>query len=178
MQDGCRSSAVPNHVLLSPNVLHRLLRSCSSLGQPFQFGSLFERGRYLPPRPEIRQRRLTANAGDNPVNSPVISPDGRYLAYSDGGGIRVKLVATGEIQTIAPPATPLSGGDSWTPAAWFPESTRLLTNLVQSGKGSIWKLSIIGGRPRMLRDQGWAWSVSRDGSTIAFAMPGIPGPVK
>src|SRR5437773_8541578 len=41
-----------------------------------------------PPRLEVKQRRLTANPGENPVNFPVISPDGKYLAYSDDAGIR------------------------------------------------------------------------------------------
>jgi WD40 repeat protein len=123
-------------------------------------------------RTEIKQRRLTANARESQVDSPVISPDGKYLAYSDDGGIRIKLLTTGDIQSIAPPEALLPGG-SWTPASWFPDSTRLVANFVQSGSGSIWVISIVGGKPRMLRQQGWAWSVSRDGSTIAFTSPAI-----
>ena len=124
-------------------------------------------------RPEIKQRRLTANPSDNPVDSPVISPDGKYLAYSDNAGIRIKLLATGEIQTIAPPQVFVTGRDRWIPAAWFPDSNRLLANLIESKKGSIWTISIFRGSSRLLRSQGLAQSVSRDGSSIAFTMPAI-----
>jgi eukaryotic-like serine/threonine-protein kinase len=71
------------------------------------------------PHPEMKHRRLTANPGENPVDWPVISPDGKYLAYSDDSGIHVKLIATSEIQTIPPPQTLLSGRDSWTPRRGF-----------------------------------------------------------
>jgi len=124
-------------------------------------------------RTEIKQRRLTANARESQVDSPVISRDGKYLAFSDDAGIHVKLLATGEVQSIAPPEALLPGG-SWTPASWFPDSTRLVANLMQSGSGSIWTISLVGGKPRRLRQKGWAWSVSRDGSTIAFTSPAIP----
>jgi Tol biopolymer transport system component len=129
--------------------------------------------RRVLPRPEITQRRLTANPGENPVDYPVISPDGKYLAYSDDSGIHVKLIATGEMQTFSTPQTLTAGRDSWTPAAWFPDSTRLLANLVRSGTASIWSISILAGSSRLVRGQGWAWSVSHDGSTIAFTMPAI-----
>lgn len=126
-----------------------------------------------PPRPEIKQRRLAGNSGENPVDWPVISPDGKYLAYADDAGIRIKLLATGEIQTIAPPQALVTRRDSWTPAAWFPDSTQLLANLLQSGRASIWTVSILRGSSRLLRTQGVAWSISRDGSRIAFTMPAI-----
>jgi len=126
-----------------------------------------------PPRAEMKQRRLTANPGENPVDYPVISPDGKYLAYSDDAGIRIKLLATGEIQTIASPQTLVAGRDSWTPGAWFPDSTRLLANLIQSGKGSIWTISVLRGSSRLLRTQGRAHSVSRDGSRVVFTTPAI-----
>jgi eukaryotic-like serine/threonine-protein kinase len=132
---------------------------------------------FLLPRhasiPEMKQRRLTANPPENAVDSPVISPDGKYLAYSDNAGIRIKLLATGEIQTIVPPKSLTIGRDSWYPAAWFPDSTRLLANLIESGIGSIWTISIFRGSTRLLRSQGLARSISRDSSHIVFAMPAI-----
>jgi serine/threonine protein kinase len=48
------------------------------------------------PGVELTQKRLTFNSSDNPVGSSAISPDGRYLAYSDAAGIQVKLLSTGE----------------------------------------------------------------------------------
>jgi len=129
--------------------------------------------RQAPSRAEIRQRRLTANPGENPAAYPVISPDGKYLAYCDNSGIHVKLIATGETQTIPAPRRLTLGRDSWSPAAWFPDSTRLLANLVESGKGSIWRISVLNGVPHEIRSQGWGASVSRDGVTIAYVMPAI-----
>src|SRR5439155_2843183 len=73
----------------------------------------FSKGPELP-HAELKQRRLTANPGDNPADYPVISPDGRYLAYCDNSGIHVKLIATGETQTIAAPRRLTEGRDSWT----------------------------------------------------------------
>ena len=51
-----------------------------------------------PPKPstELTQKRLTFNSSENAVQSGAISPDGKYLAYSDPGGIHVKLLSTGE----------------------------------------------------------------------------------
>ena len=90
------------------------------------------------PHPEIKQRRLTTNPRENPVRFPVISPDGKYLAYSDTSGMHVKLLDTGEMQTIAAPQSHTGGFETWRPSGWFPDSTRLLATLVDSGTASIW----------------------------------------
>ena len=121
----------------------------------------------------LEQRRLTANPGRQSGELSSHRPDGKYLAYSDrNAGIRIKLLATGDIQTIAPPEALSQGADSWTPASWFPDSTRFVANLARSGSVGIWLVSVVGGKPRMLRQEGFAWSVSHDGSFIAFSMPG------
>jgi serine/threonine protein kinase len=36
--------------------------------------------------PELKQQQLTVNSTENAVESGAISPDGKYLAYSDGKG--------------------------------------------------------------------------------------------
>jgi hypothetical protein len=48
------------------------------------------------PLPRFNQRRLTANPQDLPVDHAAISPDGKYLGYSDQRGIHVQLLATGD----------------------------------------------------------------------------------
>ena len=68
------------------------------------------------------------------VNGAAISPDGRYLAYSDDAGLHIKLVETGEMRTLPLPAEVAATHATWLPAAWFPDGTRLLTNLVVAGK--------------------------------------------
>ncbi len=120
-------------------------------------------------KPAMTQRQLTANAGGHGVNGAAISPDGKYLAYSDDTGLHIKLAETGEMRTLPLPAELSSSHATWRPAAWFPDSTRVLTNLEVAGKPpSIWILSLIGDAPRKFRDDGFAHSVSPDGRTIAF----------
>ena len=55
---------------------------------------------------ELKERRLTANPSDNPVHHGVISPDGKYLAYSDQTGLHVKLIQTGETLNVPQPEGP------------------------------------------------------------------------
>src|SRR5215469_11640153 len=42
------------------------------------------------------EARMTANSPENPVSGGAISPDGKYLAYSDATGLYLKLIRTGE----------------------------------------------------------------------------------
>ena len=142
-------------------------------------GSLlwFARRHSVAPR-ELRQRRLTANPVGYSVSGAAISPDGRYLAYSDPTGIHVKLVETGETHKITPQLTSRSNGGhmevkapsgpAWAVAGWFPDGTTLLANLGDAEGWSIQTLSTLGGPPRKLREAAWANSVSPDGSLIAF----------
>jgi|SRR5579863_4509930 len=120
-----------------------------------------------PNPPEPRQWRLTANPSGNPATHAIISPGGKYLAYSDKSGMHVKLIATGETQTIPPPAG-LAPRAAWFPAAWLPNETELLADAGSYVQQSIWVVSILGRTPRQLRDDGYVNSVSPDGSLIAI----------
>ncbi len=111
--------------------------------------------------PELRELRLTANPADNPVTSALISADGKYLSYSDLGGIQQKLIATGETSTI--PHT-----EGWTVTSWFPDGSKLLANGPNAEKPGVWVISVLGGTARKLRDHGSSGLVSPDGSQIAF----------
>jgi eukaryotic-like serine/threonine-protein kinase len=125
------------------------------------------------PHLEIKQHRLTTNPRENPVRFPVISPDGKYLAYSDTSGMHVKLLDTGELQTIAVPQGHTAGFETWHPSSWFPDSTRLLATLVDSGAASIWVVSLLSGTSRQIRNRGLTPAISPDGETIAFTMPAV-----
>jgi Tol biopolymer transport system component len=117
----------------------------------------------------MTQRQLTTNATGHGVNGAAISPDGKYLAYSDDAGLHIKLVDTGEMRTVPLPAEAASGHAVWFPAGWFPDGTRLMADLDVAGKPpSIWILSLVGEAPRKFRDNAWGQSISPDGSTIAF----------
>jgi len=124
------------------------------------------------PKPEMRLRQLTTNSSENPVGTGAVSPDGKYLAYTDLTGIHIKLIETGETQAT-PELENFEGGSrvKWEIAGWFPDSTRFLANLNLPGGQlpSIWTVSVLGGIPRKLRDEAEAWAISHDGSLIAFA---------
>jgi len=117
----------------------------------------------------ISQRQLTTNSVGHGVNGAAISPDGKYLAYADDAGLHIKLVETGEMRTLPLPAETTSAHATWLPAAWFPDSTRLLTNLEIAGKPpSIWIVSLVGDAPRKFRDESFGQAISPDGARIAF----------
>ena len=120
-------------------------------------------------KPPMTQRQLTANPAGHGVKGAVISPDGKYLAYSDDLGLHIKLIESGEMRTLPLPAETASTRATWRPAGWFPDGTRLLTNLEVAGQPpSIWILSLIGDAPRKFRDNGLAQSISPDGATIVY----------
>src|SRR5262249_8938834 len=117
------------------------------------------------PTPERLEARLTVNSAENPVTGAVISPDGKYLAYSDSTGLYLKLIRAGETHPIS-----LPHDFSGTPVAWFPGETDLLlagaaNHGVESG---LWRLSIYGGSPSKLVDLAVKGSVSPDGQRIAY----------
>jgi DNA-binding winged helix-turn-helix (wHTH) protein/Tol biopolymer transport system component len=118
--------------------------------------------------PELKQRPLTSNSEELPVLSGAISPDGKLVAYSDSSGLHLKLPDADEHRDLPwPPGTP--SGAIWNVAGWFPDGTRLLTNLVQpDGSSSVWTVSVVGQSTSHVRDDAVAWAVSPDGSYIAF----------
>jgi len=130
--------------------------------------------------PEIKIRQLTINSSENPVTSGSISPNGKYLAYADNQGIHVKDIDTGSIQAVLQAQGVKNDSVDWdiAGASWFPDSTRFIANAHPASEGSdswssrtssIWIFSRLGGTPpRKLRDHAVAWSVSPDGSWIAF----------
>ncbi len=135
--------------------------------------------RLAPPQvaTDLKLRQLTANSSENRSRSGAISPDGKYLAYSDPKGIYVKLIETGETQAIPQPDTLRDKKVDWEIFSWFPDGKRFLANAHPAGEdettwtsqgASIWVVPVSGGVPRELRDAAYAYSISRDGSTISF----------
>ncbi len=126
---------------------------------------------------ELVQRQLTANSPDNPVLAAAISPDGKFLAYSDANGFHLRLISTGETKQLALPsglavASVFSGAPETlgAPLSWFPDGSKVLitTATRPGGTPSLWAVSILGGAARKLREGAAAASVSPDGSQIAF----------
>ena len=109
-------------------------------------------------------KRLTSNPTENPLSVSAISPDGKYLAYSDRTGTYLRLMATGEVHNL------LSKNTDVQYLSWYPDSTRLLLAWSPSpaAKMGLWVLPIVGGNPRQLTNEGWSATVSPDGSQIIF----------
>jgi serine/threonine protein kinase/Tol biopolymer transport system component len=122
------------------------------------------------PPPQLSERRLTTNSPENPVTQGAISPDGNYLAYGDRAGLHLKLIKTGETVTIPQPEGPdAPSPDSWWPNGWFPDGTKFIAaSTTPCRPVSAWVVPVTGGPPRKLREDADPWSVSPDGTMIAF----------
>jgi len=52
---------------------------------------------------ELKPQALTSNSSEDPVASTGISPDGKYLLFADLEGLHLRLMTTGETQTLPTP---------------------------------------------------------------------------
>lgn len=123
---------------------------------------------------EILEHKLTANSSENSVTGAAISPDGKYLAYSDNTGTYLKQTRTGETHSVPLPTNFQARVDDW-----FPDGSHLLVSRQQPPSSeSLWDISVFGGSPRQLADKASRGSVSPDGEHIAFCRdeyaPGYP----
>jgi len=114
---------------------------------------------------QVREVRLTTNSPDAPVEGGAISPDGRMLIYSDKVGVHIKDTTSGEIhQVTLPPDFKVTWG------SWYPDQSHILVSAVPSAKerSGLWKISLLGGAPQKLADDGEQARVSPDGKKVAF----------
>ena len=111
------------------------------------------------------ERRLTSNPENDPVISAAISPDGKYLAFTDRTGVFLRQVETGETHPIGTP-------DNWTTycVSWFPDGSHVLATSTASRteQASLWSVSVFGGAPRRLIEASERGVVSPDGLQIVF----------
>jgi len=124
---------------------------------------------------QVVERKLTANSSENGVDSAAVSPEGKYLAYTDKTGTYLKIIRTGESHRV-PMNTDFSSHIHID--GWFPDGSHLLVSREEqpakhvdglpSIGHSLWSISVFGGSPRHLADDGAGGSVSPDGSHIAF----------
>jgi DNA-binding winged helix-turn-helix (wHTH) protein/Tol biopolymer transport system component len=120
----------------------------------------------------FKEQQLTHNSNDNPITSVAVSPDGKYFAYSDLGGLHLKLLQTGEVHDFPQPPEVGKARAHWL-VVWLPDSVRFLA--VAFGMGipnSTWQASVVSGSLRILRKDAISWSVSPDGSQFAFTDAG------
>ena len=103
------------------------------------------------------------------ANSPIVSPDGKMIAYHDFGGPSPKV----EI-------IPFSGGTAIkaldipgiAPIRWTPDGKAILFIDTKAGVSNIWMQPIAGGPPKQVTrfssDQINYFDVSRDGSRLVL----------
>ena len=116
------------------------------------------------PLNEVVEHKLTTNSSENSVASAAISPDGKYLAYTDTTGLYLKQLRNGEVHPITLPLNFSPYIDDW-----FADGSHLLvTSQEHPEKRSLWSISVFGGAPRQLADDASGASLSPDGSHIAF----------
>ena len=115
------------------------------------------------------EQRVTFNPPEAPIIFAVVSPDGKYVAYADPTGLYWRQLSSGETRPWGVPQDFIAR-----PTSWFPDGTHLLVTRLEGASRipSLWKLSLLGGSPRMLIDNAAAGAVSPDGSRIAY----LPGP--
>ncbi len=112
-------------------------------------------------KPAVREpvlTRLTANPPDLPIQSALISPDGRYVAYADPTGIQVRLIDTGETHRL--PDT-----NGMTVYAWSTDSTKVRASDCETGTCNGWTISLVG-NSRYRTDGSWPEDEA------VFPMPG------
>jgi serine/threonine protein kinase len=124
---------------------------------------------------EISAKPLTSYSMNTPLDSPAISPDGKYLAFCSKGKLSIQIIRSGEKRSI-----PLPEWFYTAAVSWFPDTTKLLLTRAEErwiqvkGKTtlqtdtSLWSISILGGTPQKLVDRALYPSVSPDGSLVAF----------
>jgi len=81
--------------------------------------------------------RLTANPATMSLTSAHISPDGRYLAYADAGGLQVRSIDTGETHRLRE----TQGMNVY---GWRPDSAEVLAGQCDDNDCSGWSISLIG----------------------------------
>jgi DNA-binding winged helix-turn-helix (wHTH) protein/Tol biopolymer transport system component len=100
------------------------------------------------------ETKLTTNSAESSVSGAAISPDGRYLAYSDRTDVYLRLTRSDETRAI-----PLPPDFSVRVDDWFPDGSHLLVSRTEKpGKASLWNISIFGGAPRQLAGDGMGGS--------------------
>lgn len=111
------------------------------------------------------EQRLTANPPEAPITGASISPDGKYVAYSDPTGVYLRQMEGGETRPLSLPQ-----GSSAAPAGWFPDSIHLLVDIEGVGGSvtNLWKVSILGGSPQEIVENARGGVVSPSGQKIAF----------
>jgi serine/threonine protein kinase len=122
---------------------------------------------YRPrPRSEPVERQLTTNLPENFVWGAAISPDGKYVAYTDQTGLFLRSIDSGETHPVPLPA---SKGRIQPIIRWYPDGGSLIVVLLSAKGLDIWAVTILGeAPPHLLYRSATRPAISPDGRSIAF----------
>jgi hypothetical protein len=87
--------------------------------------------------------RVTSNGSDAPIEWMALSPDGKYLAYSDSNGVHVRSMQTGDSRV-------LSDTKDMTVLWWAADGTQFYAGRRTTRQILIYGLSPAGGTPHLL----------------------------
>src|SRR2546425_4107623 len=89
---------------------------------------------------DSKPRQFTTYSHQAAILAAAISPDGRFLAYSDDAAVYLKIIETGETHALR-----ALHGYRISYLSWFPDGSKLLVSSVDAQRGSegIWALSIV-----------------------------------
>ncbi len=118
----------------------------------------------LVPGMNLTAERLTANTTELPVHAAAISPDGKWIAYSDALGIHLRDTASGVTRLL-----PQTRGHVF--GRWMPGGASLRTT-VQDGSSVKSMMVYPGGRPPESAPAADSWVVSPGGKRRAMAPEG------
>ncbi len=115
---------------------------------------------------ELIPTRVTSNSSDAPVQSMALSPDGKYLAYSDINGIRVRSIQTGDSQL-------LSGTKGMSITYWAADATQFFVSKGTGEQYTAYSISLPGGVPRALGN-----STPSPGGQYSLTLSGNRGEIR
>ena len=115
----------------------------------------------------LTEQQITSNAPEDYLMSSAISPDGKYLAYTDQTGLFARSLDSGEIRPFFLPADfPPSQIIS---ILWFPDGGKLLLTRWTAEGFSLWVVPVLGqALPQLFRKNAAEAAISPDGKSIAF----------
>ena len=136
-------------------------------------GWFWFKGKRSVPERVLSEEQITRSLAENHVIDGSISPDGKYVAYTDPKGLHLVAIQSGESHDISLPEELRTHLREVT---WFPDGERLIIKVDSESEGAVlWSISVFGGAPRKLRIHSAYAKVSPDGRTIAFVSGFISG---
>ena len=129
------------------------------------------RHKFAKSESNLQSMKITRVTHNISVNNVAISPDGRYVVYVTGEGVRESLnyrqVATGSDVQILTPDEVAFGGLTFSPDSNYIYFTR--TDKLNPAYSTLYRMPVLGGTPQpLVRDVDTPISFSPDGTRFVF----------